>query len=380
MKTTRIRAPGRRPHYPARFIVGLAGLLALLSACAGRESLPGLEVTRPANQGEPRSLAIGFAAIPASRTQDSYLEVFATTARYGDVVTIQRTPPWAEFMPGGQISQATEDTTRLETGLLERYGWLQSFYAIDPTDPAVQRSRVAQLPPEIDPAAGFAQVTLRDALVNYAAYIAKNYRPDYLAIGVEVNMLYERSRQQFDAFVEAYTAAYDVAKAANPGMLIFPTFQLEDLLGRLDQVHEPHWEVLDPFRGRMDALAITTFPFVANIQTARDIGPDYYSQLRRYFDGPIIIAQAGYASAPVDGRALIGTEEDQEAFLSRLLADAEEYGFALVSWIAPRDPAVAAVGFGSRLKDTGLRKADGSNKLAWTTWERWALRPFAGGR
>jgi hypothetical protein len=125
---------------------------------------------------------------------------------------------------------------------------------------------------------------------------------------------------------------------------------------------------------------VTTFPFVGNIQTARDIGPDYYAQLTRYFNGPIIIAQAGYASAPVDGRALIGTEEDQEAFLARLLADAEEHHFALVSWIAPRDPAVAAAGYGARLKDTGLRKGDGSNKLAWATWERWALRPFAGGR
>jgi hypothetical protein len=27
-------------------------------------------------------------------------------------------------------------------------------------------------------------------------------------------------------------------------------------------------------------------------------------------------------------------------------------------------------------RDIGLRKGDGSNKAAWTTWEIWALRPL----
>jgi hypothetical protein len=160
-------------------------------------------------------------------------------------------------------------------------------------------------------------------------------------------------------------------------MLVFPSFQLEDLLGRVDQVHEPHWEVLDPFRGRMDALAVTTFPFVGNVRSANDIAADYYEQLSRYFDGPLIIAQAGYPSAPVDGEALVGTQQDQDAFLSRLLTDADSLGFALVSWVAARDPAVASSGFGVLLRDTGLRRSDGSNKLAWATWEQWARRPLA---
>lgn len=322
-------------------------------------------------------MRIGLGAVPANRTSDAYIDTFATAAQYADTIVIQRPPPWADFLPGGEISEETTATTELETSLLGQYSWLSVLFAIDVTDPAVQRARAVDLPAGIDPAEGFESDELRAALLAYTAYIAKNYRPEYLAIGVEINMLYERSRPQFDAFVALYRDVYDQAKAASPETLVFPTFQLEDLLGRLDQVHDPHWEVLDPFRGKMDALAVTTYPFAGNIRAATDIAPDYYDQLTRQFEGPIIVAPAGYPSAPVEGEALVGTEQDQATFLTRLLDDGERLGFELVSWVAARDPAAGAGGATAALKDAGLRRSDGANKAGWTTWEAWAVRPVA---
>jgi len=322
-------------------------------------------------------MQIGLGAVPANRTGEAYIDTFATAAQYADTIVIQRPPPWADFLPGAEISDATTATTTLETGLLSQYPWLTVMFAIDVTDPAVQRARAADLPAAIDPVEGFKSEELRASLLAYTAYVAKNYHPQYLAIGVEINMLYERSRAQFDAFVVLYREMYDQAKAASPGTLVFPTFQLEDLLGRLDQVHDPHWEVLDPFRGKMDALAVTTYPFAGNIRAASDISPGYYDEIAREFDGPVIVAPAGYPSAPVEGKALVGTEQDQDAFLQRLLQDADRLGFAMVSWVAARDPASGTGGVTASLKDTGLRRADGANKAAWTTWEAWAGRPLA---
>ena len=379
-----------RFRHPALRIVAALGVAAAIFslACTGDDddapssgtqqpAGPGPVVTRPEAAGEPRAMQLAFSSLPAERTSESYIQAFATAAQYADAVLVQRVPPWEDFMPGGQVSKQTADSTRLETALLDQYEGLQLFYAIDPTDGVVQRSRLANLPPQIDPQQGFADKRVRDAFLAYAAYVATNYEPEYLALGVEVNMTFERAPEQFEAFFTLYAEAYDVVKGNSPKTKVFPTFQLEDLEGAFGLVHPPRWELIQRFEGRMDLLAISTYPFLGEAKSASDVRADYYSQLKQHWDGPIIISETGYPSAPVEGRATVGTEADQQAYLQRVLKDANELGLEMVVWFAALDPAFAASGTTAVFKDIGLRKSDGSNKLAWTTWEEWARRPFA---
>lgn len=322
-------------------------------------------------------MLLGFSTLPPEATTEAYIRTFAAVAQYGEVVLIQRPPPWEDFFPGGGVSNETAETTRIETALLAQYPHLKLFYAIDPTDPLAQRSRPVNLPADITPEEGFRNARLRNALVAYTTYVVTNYRPAYLAIGVEVNMLRDRAPEQFAAFLEAYRDAYDAAKAADPSVKVFPTFQLEDLEGNLGRLHPPQWDVLEAFRGKMDALAISTYPYLSGIRTAADLRPDYYRQLRERWEGEILIAEAGYASGPVEGQPLVGSEADQAAFLERLLEEAEANGFSLVVYRAVFDPAYVGAGAAAVFRDIGLRRSDGSNKEAWPLWERWARRPLA---
>ena len=226
---------------PATMIVAAV----LLAACREEDGdavneLAGPTVIRDDPEGEPRQILLGFGALPPEQTNESYLRTFANVGQYAEVVRISRVPPWAEFLPGGNISVATQELTRLETALRRQYG-LSLIFAIDPTDGSVQRSRIAELPPSIDPREGFLNEDVQQALVAYAVYIATNYEPEYLAVGIEINMLRDRSPEQFEGFLDAYAQLYDIVKATSPKTKVFPTFQLEDLEGTLDRAHPPQW-------------------------------------------------------------------------------------------------------------------------------------------
>lgn len=350
----------------------------LLSGCSTGDggTKPGPSIVRPAPSGAPRSVRIGFSSLPAERSTAAHVEAFATAAQYGDIVMIERTPPWEEFLPGGTVSKSTQDDTRFETTLLDQYRDLQRMYIVDPTDGAVQRARIANVPGGVDAQAGFNDPKLRQAFVAYVKYVISNYHPDYLALGPEINMLYERNPRQFEAFVSLYRETYTVAKAADPKLKVFPTFQLEDLLGTFGTAHAAHWEILDTFRGTMDVLAVSSYPYLGGIRSAADLPKDYFAQLTTHWKGEVLIAETGYASAPVEGEVNLGTEDDQAAYLQRLLSDADANAFSAVIWLAARDPSFATSGTAVVFKDIGLRKGDGSNKLAWTAWEEWARRPL----
>ena len=368
--------------HPAALIVavGLAALGLALSACQGNENDdegPGPTVVRAPSEGEARGFKLGFGALPSLQTSDAYVGTFATAAQYGEIVQIRRVPPWSEFLPGASPSDETIDLTRLETALLDQYDELELFFTIDVTDAGSKRARIADLPPDVDPDEGFLNLDIRQAFVAYATYVARNYQPAYLALGAEVNMHRHRAPEQFDAFTSLYAEAYDSVKDASPDTQIFPTFQLEDLLGLLDDIHPPQWEALDPFRGRMDALAVTTYPYLAEIRSYTALPLNYYSQLNQHYVGDILIAEVGYTSEPIDGRPIVGTELDQQLFLSWVIENMDVREFDALIWFAALDPAFAAEGPNAILKDAGLRHGDGSNKEAWAVWEVQARRPIS---
>lgn len=318
---------------------------------------------------------MGFSMLSGDLTGEGAVRTMATAAQYGDIVLIQRAPPWSEFVAGGKVSKETADTTRLEVSLLDQYDHLSRFYAIDPTDPLVQRSRIVNTPPGVDATKGFADPVLRAAFLEYVSYVVRNYEPDYLAVGVEINMYADRSREPFADFVSLYQEAYVLAKGLKPDVKVFPTFQLEDLEGKLGQVHPPRWETVALFGGLLDALAISTYPYLSGIGSATELRADYFSQLKTHYDGEVIVAETAYPSSPAEGSLTLGTEEDQALYLIRLLEDANANGIGAVVWLTALDPQLGG-GTTSVLRDVGLRKADGSNKLAWQYWEQWLDRPL----
>lgn len=368
---------GRRA---ARATAALLLALVALSAAACREEYvrdPGFVAEPRVRVGAPRTFLLGFSSIPARLTQADYLAALDLTARYGEVLLVQRAPEWGEFLPGVEPSRRlTELILRERTAVQERR--LRLFYALDAFDPA-DRGRLAATPAGYEHA-DLADPAMRAAFVAEARFIAASYQPAYLALGVEINATFERSPAQYQAFLGAYREAYRVVKATSPGTLVFVTFQYEQLLGEVpwEAPRPPRWNLLDDFAGRLDLFAITTFPSVT-YDVARELPPLYYQQIRDHTALPIAFTSVGFASRAGPEGVHSSTPAEQRRYLQRLLSDAAALESPLVVWFAARDPVFVDDPPLNLLSSVGLRDARDRSKEAWTVWAEAASRPLAGG-
>lgn len=350
--------------------------LALLTACQEKEPSEAPEGSLPARpySGPARSYYLGFSSLPSVLTDTGYQQTFDLASQWGEVLLIQRPPSWSDFLPGATLSETQRERTTTERNAARVRG-LKLFMALDPFDPA-DRGGLAALP-EGRQGQTFGNADLRSAFVAEARYIALNYRPAFLSLGMEVNATYEKDPEQYQHFLEAYRDAYFAVKNVSPETQVFVTFQFEALVGVLpwEKPHPPRWELLEAYGEELDLFAITTYPSFA-FSVARRVPADYYRQIREHTELPIAFAAVGYSSAPSRDGVNSSTPAEQRRFLQRLVQDADEVKSPLLVWFIGRDPSYLTAPPYDLLANIGLRDANDRPKEAWPTWEEAAKRPY----
>jgi hypothetical protein len=358
-----------------RCLALLVLLLAALSfACGNDEPAPPTEEPLPTATldpaARPRSFQLGVSAQPVEPTEKGYEDAFALAGRMGELILIQRAPPWEDFLPGGTVSSRTERLTLIERRLAEEND-LQLLLAIDPTEPS-NRGVLAGIPP-VYAAEGFASEELRSAFISYAKYLALNYHPTYLALGVEVDLIHlNRGDASFRNFVSLYFEAYDAVKEVSPDTKVFPTFQYENLLGILDDpARQPAWSLVARFQPKIDMLAVSSFPRAA-FGSITDVPGDYYDALTGRFDLPAAFVSVGWAST-VDGQP---DESSQLAFLLRTVAAADRLQAPFLVWFLAKDPETPATNGAASLNTMGLLDPLGEEKNVFRVWSNQLSRPL----
>ncbi len=351
-------------------VAAMLAIVATIAACGG-----GSQKSDDATAGPARSFLMGISTLPRALNASAYADTLDLASKNGEMVLIQRTPPWADFASGADVSETTASTTASEVDAISAKH-LKLFFAIDPTDGATGRDRLADLPSSLA-GRNFGDPVVRAAFVSYAKYVAVNYHPAYMALGVEMNLYYRKNLGELDNFKSLYDEAYDAVKEIAPDTRVTLTFQYEDLTAKLPtaDAHFADWPLLRQFEDRMDVMAISTYPsFFAT--KASDIPDNYYSQLRGFTDKPIVIAQMGYSSAAGANGINNGNEDEQAAFLRRALTEASSLHMPFVIWFAGWDPSYAADTQSGVFQHIGLLHEDGSEKPAWAIWRTAARRPY----
>ena len=217
------------------------------------------------------------------------------------------------------------------------------------------------------------------AYKNYVSQAVAFFQPDFLAIGIEANMIITKAPEKWSSYLALNKATYMHIKTQHPNLPVFSTVQYEHLRGIEDESKKNHplqKSAVSELMKHSDILALSTYKY--GLIHPNKISDNYFDTALS-FRKPIAIAETGAMSETtlVMGIPLISNQKDQAAFIDMILNNASKYNFAFViNWVPiDFDPMIKKLpkefrGIAKAWVHTGLLNKKQKEKPAFKIWKK----------
>jgi hypothetical protein len=222
-----------------------------------------------------------------------------------------------------------------------------------------------------------------DAYTNYVRRVIAYFSPDYLAIGIEANLVISNAPHLWNDYAALHAEVYRRIKRDHPRLPVFATVQYEHLRGiEADSKKNLKYQMpgVATLMKSSDILALSTYRY--GTVHPNPMGPRYFD-VAKSFGKPIAIAESGAMSqgTRIFGMRLPASEADQTRFVSGLLQHATRNRFPfVVNWVAidfepglkrlPRSVREIAKAW----VYTGLQTSAGQAKPALKVWDAYLAK------
>jgi hypothetical protein len=332
---------------------------------------------------------MGFTPWPADLTAEGVMMARNFAERHGDIISLMLIGgiPWPEARDGRPFSPDIQNTLRYRPP-----AGTKLFLSIAPLNR--DRSGLApywgkkdNLPlPEPWNHQAFDSPEVRTAFLNFALRAIEAMHPDYLAIGVENNVLLSKQPEKWNQLKELHGATYQGIKAKYPELPVCFTTEIihyKKLVSEAkdkDQVRE----VAEMMR-YSDLFAMSFYPYMS-YETPHPVPADFLD-FARSFRKPITISESGMTSRNVELKSfhitLHGSDADQSQFTEFLLKTAARDRYAFVINFATTDFEKLIAKLPPPTDDiariwayTGMQTGDGKPKPALSVWDAYRSLPY----
>ena len=220
---------------------------------------------------------------------------------------------------------------------------------------------------------------VKKAFLNFVSQAVKTMRPDYLAIGVESNVLLSRDSPKWWQLKELHRETYSALKKMYPQLPVFFTTEVLHYkrLARDAKQSDQEKEVAELMR-YSDLFAMSLYPYMS-LETPRPL-PEHFLDFARRFKKPIAVSESGMTSRDVPlrsyGISLLGSEGEQRDFTELLLKTAARDKYEFVINFASTDSDRLVNRLRPPLDDlariwafTGIQTSTGRPKPALAIWD-----------
>ncbi len=276
------------------------------------------------------------------RSEEHFGQFFEEATEAGEVV--MWAGDWMEIENGG--------APIVVSGLASAYGYV----------PLVEVTYYTQGEGElVRPLTGENRRIYRESTIAFA----EEYRPEYFVMGIETDIMHEKSPDDYYEFVEFYNEMYDEIKGVSPNTKVFTVFQLEKMKGcglwaeKSCNSSNSHWELIDDFK--LDIVGFSTYPCLVYKDPA-DIPEDHYAEINEHVSKPIAFTENGWHSEAYPP-GWESSEEEQAEYVERFFGLTEDLDIEVTIWSFMYDPGTI-----KPFDSMGLRRDDGTARPAWDAW------------
>lgn len=339
-----------------------------------------------------RPFRMGFTRWPPAFEAEAITRMYNFIGKHGDLIAhhFDNGIPWQEAYSGKSFSQhLMNDWNEAKKNTPKGHKVLVSITPLD-----FSRENMAKYWGESDNQdlkTPWKDLKLNDPMVktaylNYAKKVVDFFHPDYLAIGIEVNIALTKNKERWEEYKDLHQYVYTELKKSNPSLPIFATISLSHLDG-LEGGAKPkiQKEELQGFMQYNDILALSAYPYGFGGRVEKPAPEDMFDSALA-FGKPIAISETGEPSR--EFRALgfkySLSEDDQAQYIDLLMRKGEELKFIfIVNWEAidsdkllEKFPAGLVRELGEIYAYLGLEKSDGTVKKALTIWDKYLKLPY----
>jgi hypothetical protein len=224
------------------------------------------------------------------------------------------------------------------------------------------------------------------AFLNFVLRAVEAMKPDYLAIGIESNVLLSNNRAKWDQLKTLHRATYAALKSKYPKLPVcFTTDVLHyKRLASEARTADQEGEVAELMR-HSDLFAASVYPHMS-YDVPRPIPADFLNFATR-FGKTVAVSESGMTSRDVElkafGLTLRGSEADQRQFTDLLLRVATRDRYEFVINFATTDFEKLCAKLPPPVDDlariwayTGLQTSDAKPKAALALWDAYLKVPY----
>jgi hypothetical protein len=244
---------------------------------------------------------MGFSAIPPSpdpKTAGASLEMWRTRA---DAALMHVEVQWAAMLSGVSAA-ASARANALELSEYYRAHGLPIVLMLDVTN-GLARDREA--PELVTAGRSIAEPAIQRLYRDYVAALVDVVRPSHIGLAAETNLIRAAApRPVYDAVVRMTNDAAADLRARGVTTPLYVSVQVETAWGRLVGAGNGAYvgieqDVRDfPF---IDALGLSSYPYLAGFAHPDDIPDDYYTRVIGPITLPVMVVEGGWTSAAVPG-------------------------------------------------------------------------------